>query len=72
MEHSNTLRTLHLNGYNLHTYCHRCEHWRVIDLGELVSHGHGSLQPPEHWVCSSCGELGLVRVRAPASDQRAA
>jgi hypothetical protein len=71
MEQMHTIRTLHINGFNLHSYCHRCDHWRVVDLTELVRDGHGGLRPPEHWMCPDCGELGMVRVRAPNGGQRA-
>jgi len=70
MEHITSIRALHDHGYSLHTYCPRCDQWRLADLDALVRDGHGSLRLPDHWMCRDCGELGPVRVRAPRNRQQ--
>jgi hypothetical protein len=72
MKHVNSIRALHDHGYSLHTYCPRCDQWRLADLGALVRGGLGSLRPPEHWSCRTCGEVGPVRVREPRIAQAVA
>lgn len=45
----------------LHAYCHVCGRWRLLDGSAAVLGGEAR--------CPDCGQLGLVRARAPARRQ---
>jgi len=60
-----TLAGLHQHSHELHAYCLRCDRWRVLDLGRMVSEGNGSLRLPIRVRCRECGELGQLQVRPP-------
>ena len=64
---------LHEHDHELHAYCHRCDRWRVLPLGQWVSEGRGSLRLPVTVRCRDCGAVGQLQVRPPMpSHPRAA
>jgi len=36
------LQGLYEHGHELHAYCHRCDRWRVLPLGEWGGQGKGA------------------------------
>jgi hypothetical protein len=60
-----TLGGLHARDHELHAYCARCDRWRVLDLGLLVTQGQGGRRLPLKVRCRACGEPGVIQVRPP-------
>jgi hypothetical protein len=64
-----SIRNTSGQGPLLHAYCHRCERWRVLEADAFVVEYDVDRDVPPVAPCPDCGELGLVKVRVPASRQ---